>query len=144
MVNSAVPGALVPIETRFAAPVALIFQLASVKERLAEVFPSVKLPEYEPVPIFIASLPSVFTLVVPAIVAPPVAVRSPPSVRSSQSVAVVRVCVESSLFQYPTVPVAAPVISPLQTRSPVALSNVHPVLPDPPATSTLPVEVAAI
>jgi len=44
-VNIAVPGAEVPIDVRFAAPVALIFQLSSVKERLAEVFPIVRLPE---------------------------------------------------------------------------------------------------
>jgi len=43
-VKIAVPGTDVPIDVKFAAPVALIFQLASVKERLADVFPRVKFP----------------------------------------------------------------------------------------------------
>ena len=48
---------------------------------------------------FIASDPDVFTLTAPSSVAPPVAVNSPPSVRSSQSVAVASVVVALSLFQ---------------------------------------------
>ena len=44
-VKIAVPGEERPIEVRLAAPVAEIFQLLSVKERLAEALPSVKLPE---------------------------------------------------------------------------------------------------
>ena len=44
-VKIAVPGALVPMDARFAAPVAEIFHCPSVKETSAEVLPSVKLPE---------------------------------------------------------------------------------------------------
>ena len=98
-VNIAVPGADVPMEVKFAAPVADIFQLASVIAILAEVFPRVKSPEYEPVPILTADEPEVLILVTPLMFAPPVAVNSPPSVRLSQSVAVLKVCVASSLDQ---------------------------------------------
>ena len=84
------------------------------------------------------------TLVVPVRVAPPVAVKSPPKVSLSQSVEVVKVWVALSLFQYPTVPVTAPVISPVQARSPVVLVIVQPVEPTPPAISTLPDDVLAI
>ncbi len=135
-VKIAVPGAEVPIDTRFAAPVAEIFQLLSVKERLAEVFPMFRFPAYEPVPIFMLSDPVVLTLTAPAILAPPVAVKRPPKVTLSQSVPVVRVDVALSRLQYPTVPVVAPVIFPLHVRFPVAPSTVHPVCVDPPARFT--------
>ena len=44
VVNSAVPGAEVPMDARFAAPVADIFQLASVSDTSAPLLPRVKLP----------------------------------------------------------------------------------------------------
>src|SRR5512137_1096159 len=77
--------------------------------------------------------PVVLTLTAPAILAPPVAVNSPPNVTLSQSVPVVRVDFPASRLQYPTVPVVAPVIFPLQVRFPVAPSTVQPVCEDPPA-----------
>jgi len=80
-----------------------------------------------------ADEPVVLTLVVPEILAPPVAVSNPPKVRLSQSLAVLKVCVPASLDQYPTVPVVAPVISPEHVRFPVAPSTVQPVAADPPA-----------
>jgi len=98
-VNIAVPGDDVPIDARFAAPVADIFQLASVRETLAAALPRVRSPEYDPVPILTADDPEVLILVVPAIVAPPVAVNNPPKVILSQSVAVLRVDVALFLDQ---------------------------------------------
>ncbi len=80
--------------------------------------------------------PVVFTFVAPAIVAPCVAVRSPPKVTLSQSVAVVNVADDAFLLQNPTVPSDEPVMSPLQVRFPVAPSTVQPVSVDPPARLT--------
>ena len=74
--------------------------------------------------------------VAPEILAPPVAVNSPPRVTLSQSVPVVRVEVAALRLQYPTVPEVEPVISPLQVRFPVAPSTVQPVAVDPPAIFT--------
>ena len=91
-----------------------------------------------------AEAPVVLTLVVPVKVAPPVAVKIPPKVSLSQSVAVVRVEEALSLFQYPTVPSLLPVISPVQERSPDELVTVQPVAETPPASSTFPVEVLPI
>jgi len=98
-VKIAVPGEEVPIDARFAAPVAEIFQSASVRLILADVFPRVRFPVYEPVPIFIAEEPVVLALITPERLAPCVAVNSPPKVTLSQSVPVVNVCVPLSLDQ---------------------------------------------
>jgi hypothetical protein len=76
-VKVAVPGADVPIDVKFAAPVADIFQFASVRDTSAEVLPRVSAPVYEPVPILVADEPDVLMLVVPVSVAPPVAVKRP-------------------------------------------------------------------
>jgi hypothetical protein len=96
-VKAPVPGVVAPIEGKVAAPAPEIFQLRSLSTRSEEVaFPMVTVPIDEPVPILVADDPVVLILVVPAIVAPPVAVNSPPRVTLSQSVAVVRV--EVALF----------------------------------------------
>ena len=59
----------------------------------------VMVPVLVPVPMFVADEPDVLMFVTPAIVAPPVAVRAPPKVRLSQSVAVLMVEVAASLDQ---------------------------------------------
>jgi len=120
-------------ELSAASPDPLMLQFVSVIAILALAFPKLKLPEYEPVPILTADEPLVLILVVPAIVAPPVAVNSPPRVTLSQSVPVVKVCVAAFRLQYPTVPLVAPVISPLHVRFPFVPSTVQPVCDDPPA-----------
>jgi hypothetical protein len=125
------------MDTKLAAPSPPTFQEASLRTRFVPVvLPRVMVPVEVPVPILVAPDPLVLISTVPARVAPPVAVSAPPRVKASQSVAVVKVCVASFLFQKPTVPLVLPMILPEQVRVPVAPSTVQPVAALPPARFT--------
>lgn len=119
--------------------------------------PRVTVEVVEPVPMSTAKLEEAFRdTAAPLTVSPAEPVNSPAEVMVpvpvvemlpevvTASPAVAGCRVVPDLDQYPTVPSVVRVISPVQAKAPVALVTVQPVAPLPPASRTLPVEVAPI
>lgn len=120
-----------PLEAREKVPVALPITVLEIPEELILAVPPETVSPPKPV-----SSPA------DVIVPEPVVEMLPELVTLSPAVAVERVV--PLLVQYPTVPVAEPVIFPLQVKLPLELVTLQPVDPEPPPIRTSPVETLPI